>query len=377
MAVRLSTVGMTAEQCETVLPPTSTAGRWLRAALFERPLWVLVVVAVAANAAVVGIAPVPIVDRLVAIARSPFAPPVRDDFLLASPINPLLAHTLGITTRTGVIVLAFVVTIVLSGLGTWLVRRWHSDMAARLVTIAWASSPLMAIELTWLGIYDPWTRLCATVLVVGPRWACAAAALILGFNHFEQGVFIGVAAIGLRSLGSTTVRMSIGTSVAIILGVVAGRLALAGYLSVADAAPDRIAYIGDRGPRRYVEAWAGNPFGIVYSIHALLWVPFVAMLIALDRTSRRRLVLLQIASAPSNPHRPRHHASRSDAVVADRCLRCGLVERADGFAGFRDQVGTASVRRRTDRAPGDLLGLENLHLELGLGARTPVKRVPP
>lgn len=267
-------------------------GSTVRRVFLQSPLWLFAAIVVAPNALVYSVKPAPFADRFVGIARDPWNPPNLDDFFVNSPLSPLVAHHLGLTSGRAYVLLGLVLVVGLTLCAGYLVRRWRGDLAARLILVAWAASPLIVVELTWLGMYDPWTVFAATILTMGPRWAVGLGAILVGFNHFEQGIFIIFAALVVRFLAERDARELARVAGVALAFVAIGRLLQVLYLDSIHATASRVTYLGDRGVDRYVRAWRGHVVAILFSVYGVLWLPLAAMLRRLDTRSRATILAL-------------------------------------------------------------------------------------
>ena len=272
---------------DPVARPDRSWSERLAAVVFDAPIGVPLTLAVVVSGLLFGIFPAPFAERFVAIAQNPLSPPDPDDFLLASPLSPLIASLAGLDTMFRYTAFSFVLLMASATVAVVSTDRWRSPTAARLVLVAWFASPVINVELTWLGMYDPWTWTCACLLVVAPRWVVGAACLVLGFNQFEQGAFILAAAIGVRWVDGRP-RSSLGRAdLAVwVASFATGRLLLSVYLGAAGASPSRLGYIGERGVGRYVEAAFSDLPTLLFSVYGVLWIPLVLMIRSSDQVQR-------------------------------------------------------------------------------------------
>lgn len=198
--------------------------------LFRLPLWALGGLLLVISALKNGIWHTPnLVVFLEIVRHFPDPPPPGPGaYLLSSPLGPAVASALHLDGALAFVLLHLGV-VLLSSFGlVLLVRRRFGDLAARVTLVALFCSPLSNLLLTWLGQPDAFTFATASALVVlqSPLLLLAAAA-VLGVNHFEQGVFIVVAAAALRV--NEERRNAVAFAGAMVLGLVAGRLALLAY----------------------------------------------------------------------------------------------------------------------------------------------------
>lgn len=263
-----------------------------RAWLAGAPIWQLCALAMVASIVLFKLGATPNLDDVQAIARDPFSPDGVDpsgEFIYGSPLVPLIAHHLGFVDAGSIVALHL--ALVAGGLigVAYLIATWVNDLASRLYVAAWFASPLAHVQVTWLGQPDPVTMASAAVVTVGPAWACGVGGLLLGFNHFEQGVFILTAAAAVRSL-----RGSLAPVAWAMIGLVTGRALLQAYFSAAGLNASRVGYVTDRGVMHFLDMWSGVWPWIVFSVYATLWVPLIVMWRRSSRTDRIVLAAAQV-----------------------------------------------------------------------------------
>lgn len=257
--------------------------------LFESPLWALGAGTLCLSGLLNGVYRAPNASVIASIAADPFSPPElgRGSFLLSSPLGPLVSWAIGARDDASFLFVQGVLT-VLAVIGVaHLVRRWHGDTVARLLLIALFCSPLSNLLVGWIGQPDPFTVAGATLVVAGPRWACLVGGLTLGFNHFEQGVFIvGAAAVLRRADAPVLVALA---------GLGAGKLGLEGFHAAfdIDASEDRLAYLRAAGIERHLIATFTNLPTLVFSVLGVMWAPFLWFLTNVERRRALTVGVLQ------------------------------------------------------------------------------------
>lgn len=259
--------------------------------LFESPLWALAAGVLCLSGLLNGVYRAPNASVIASIAADPFSPPElgRGSFLLSSPLGPLVSWAVGAREDTSFLIVQGVLTAVAVMGVAYLMRRWHGDVVARLFLVALFCSPLSNLLVGWIGQPDPFTLVSATLLVAGPRWACLAGGLALGFNHFEQGAFIVAAAVMLRRADRSVM--------AALVGLGAGKLGLMGFHAALDidAGADRIAYLRAAGMERYLVATFANLPTLVFSVLGVMWAPFLWFLLHAERRRALTVGALQFA----------------------------------------------------------------------------------
>ena len=155
------------------------------------------------------------------------------DFLADSPLGLLIARGLGLDSAREWYSLHLMAAI--AAITAWaLVAAAATERGERVTASRWIIlSPFAAILLAWIGSYDPFTLLplaLATVgLALGRTWLLLTGSVLLGFQHFEQGLFslaaLGLAALALGSMSQ--LRASRGQWMIAVAGLVAGKALLA------------------------------------------------------------------------------------------------------------------------------------------------------
>lgn len=264
--------------------------------MFSTPLWLLTGAAMIIATIWFGytFTPNEVVWRY--IASDPFTQLVHGpgEYLYGSPIGPLVAHALGVGVDPYAFRAVQTLVLIASIVGTaYLVRTWAGDVAGRLFVVAWFCSPLANVHVTWIGQPDPITMAAATFVTVGPTWACIAGGMLLGFNHFEQGVFIVAAALILRQFVR---RDGFRFGLCAGAGLAAGRALLAVYHNASNitVTTGRIDYFADLGFGDYFRAWGPNLPALIFSVHGVLWVAVVAMLRNIQPRPRNAVIVVQV-----------------------------------------------------------------------------------
>jgi hypothetical protein len=171
------------------------------------------------------------------------------------------------------------------------VRRWVNELAARLFLIAWFCSPHPQINYRLLGWFDVITVGALTVCAVAPPAAVGIASLVLGFQHFEQGLFGLTVAIVLRNVVRGERVFS--TAAAGYGGLLIGKLALAGYHRAADITPQtRMDFAADRGLADIFVGGIGQTHVLLFSAFGFCWVAVLGMGAALPDRQRWALAVI-------------------------------------------------------------------------------------
>lgn len=116
-------------------------------------------------------------------------------YLRTSPLGPLLFRGLSLEAAWQFVLLHMLALLVVSALiALWCFRvtdGQHRYASARIALL----SPLVAILVINVGMYDPFTVLALALALFAwtsrRPWAMLGAGTLLGFQNFEQGVFMG------------------------------------------------------------------------------------------------------------------------------------------------------------------------------------------
>lgn len=241
-----------------------------------RPLWYLTIVAVAVNALILGIGPVPYLDVAVELMDDPFNPGSMRGVRNVEPGSPamwIVADLLGVDSSAAFWLLNLAVLVAVLILSAYLVACWVSELAGRLFIAAWFASPLANVNVTWLGKPDHVTILATVLIGLGPPGAGALGGFLLGFNHFEQGIFILIATLLVRLAFGGTRRWV----VYMLAGFGAGRALWTLYAADYDAG-SRLEWITEDGIGQFVRIWRGDLPTLLFGAFGVVWVAVIAML---------------------------------------------------------------------------------------------------
>lgn len=221
-------------------------------------------------------------------------------YMLRVPLGQLVYQALPVESLRLFLAL-HVATLLGSGavLVAWMVRRYGAQSAG-IATAVLILSPLTAVLLEWLGIYDAFSMLTWVLLVLalpGHRVLQVAAAVLAGAQNFEQ-VVVGLVLMALlpelhRLVGWRPWFLGL------LVGAVVGRLALEAYLRAAGAeSGSRVSYVIDNSDLVLEAARSflvNLPLGVA-SVLAGLWafaVPALQLMLGRPtRLVRLRLVLV-------------------------------------------------------------------------------------
>jgi hypothetical protein len=263
--------------------------------LFTTPLWILNAAAIAVTVAWFGLAFTDNESAWRSVAVDPFTQHSTGPatYVYNSPIGPAITWLLTDSSKEAWRLVHLLLAVAAIYTTVYLVRRWRGDLIARLVLLAWFCSPLANLTVTWIGQPDPVTILAATMITLGPSWACLTGGALLGFNHFEQGVFIAAAAIILRVAVQHQPRRCASF---IAGGILGGRAALwlVHTVNGMNTGGARLGYIVDHGAGDYLRATGHNLPALIFSVYAALWIPVAMWMRDLPARETRVAVGVQV-----------------------------------------------------------------------------------
>ena len=216
-------------------------------------------------------------DVVFALPKAPEGYAPIDQWIMTSLDGPILARLLGIFTWQNYAVMhAVFVVIATVAIFVW-VRLKFGSRAARLGYLALTLTSAPIFLLTWLGSYDPFTFALSSFLALTTGWlGTLVLALLLGFQHFEQGTFVCLALL-LMMPQRYIKRPAVGAS--LIGGLVLGKGILTLYLRSIGVTGGRLDFALARGlgnswqtQTPLIPIWAFAMLG-----GAWLWVAFIAL----------------------------------------------------------------------------------------------------
>lgn len=263
--------------------PATRAADWI----FTTPLPIITAAVITLPAVLYGISGTVGVNTISRIAPDPMHPTYKAHYLLGSPLGFWAQWALQVDSPDGYVLMHFAALIAAIIGSTLMLRHYWSETAARYMLIAWTLSPLSAIETGSLGQPDPSTIFAAAAIIAGPAGWCVVGGMLLGFNHFEQGVFITAFAGVLRPGRSWS------TAVAAISGLIAGKILLEWYHHAAGIVGDARLDMARSGGSW--EPFARQAVAVTWSVYGLMWV---AVLWAAREGARRFLIVTGVAMLP-------------------------------------------------------------------------------
>jgi len=182
-----------------------------------------------------GIWYIPNLDTSRAIAQNPFVNPFTDPnrhYLFWNWLGPFVAWLIGATGKSQFFAFHFVFSIAYTLLFAGIVFASFSDEAARSAIVLFSILPVSATAYFWVGT-DSITLFLMLLALAFPqaRALTFAIGILLGMQHFEQSFFAAsglLFSVFLSNRQGYTLRYPLRFCVFLLLGVIAGKLALVG-----------------------------------------------------------------------------------------------------------------------------------------------------
>ncbi len=203
--------------------------------VFESRPWKLVLVVCAITLVKTGVWYVPNLGCFQAMAQNPFVNPFdnpHQHYMFWSWLGPFLAWAFHATSKWSFFLFHLAFSIAFTLLFIKVVFSRFSDRSARTSLILFSLLPVSATAYFWVG-YDSITLFVMLLALAWPRYAMVTfvAGVALGMQHFEQSVFAAgglLFAILLSRKCNDALGYSAKFCIALLLGVLAGKLALIG-----------------------------------------------------------------------------------------------------------------------------------------------------
>jgi len=237
-----------------------------------------------------------------AVARTwPHMPlPPEGAYVLRQGLGQALYHASGLV-GTGHFLAFHIVTLLVAGglLSGWMLRRLGVQRGTIAVCLL-LLSPVTAVLLEWIGIYDSFSVLVWVLMLLtlrGRWWLQLAVAVLLGVQNFEQSV-VSIVLLALlpeagRPLGLRA------RPAALLAGTFVGKVVLELYLRAEDASSgSRAAFLENPELLHFVlKTFAQLAPIIVFTVLGALWIPVVHRLPAVWAAATRSFRLRVLAAA--------------------------------------------------------------------------------
>ncbi len=238
------------------------------------------------------------------ITRNPFLGQAEGEWVLTSFLGPMLGYFTGANrSLLAYCLLHFIVFLLGITLLVFLIRRQHSDFAARAVLIVLFTSPVANVVLTWLGSPDAFTVLLGLAIAAfWDRWIVVLlCSILLGIDHPEQGSII-LLLLMLFSFIARGRGGAIRTGAIGMAGLLLGAAGVQTYFAARhfEVLYSRVEYILEQGPFEYVKSTFSQPFALLFSLfNALLFflAAYVVQYWKRDKTARAFVVCSLLAFA--------------------------------------------------------------------------------
>lgn len=203
--------------------------------IFEAPAWKLILVIAALTLFKTGIWSIPNLGESQAIADNPFTNPLPNPdahYLLWSWLEPFLAWAIGINSQWQFFVLRLLTVVAFTLLFVRVAFTHLSSDMARSSIVLFSVLPVSATAYFWVS-GDALTLLLMLLALAFPASLIFTfvVAVLLGMQHFEQGVFAAAGllfAVALSHRQQVALKHSWKFCLCLLLGVVVGKLVLIG-----------------------------------------------------------------------------------------------------------------------------------------------------
>jgi hypothetical protein len=215
------------------------------------------------------------------------------DYRNWSMLPLVLGRVFAAGTTAAFATVQFVVMVVGSAvLVGWVARR--SPAVALAATLALFATTVPAYAMAFMGSYDQVLLVALVGMAISDqRLAAALFGIVVGLTHGELGV---IAATGLVALAAVGVGPSTRVRAWGLGGVVAGRLGLTVWLTIAGQPSDRFTYIREQGLDRMLDHFTATWPVILLTAAGGGWL-IIAAALAEWRSRRIALVVVVILAA--------------------------------------------------------------------------------
>lgn len=202
--------------------------------IYETQRWRLVTILVIMSILKSGIWIIPNLSFSWMIAQNPFVNPLQQwpeaHYLYWSWLAPFLAWCIGATGKAAFVAFHFAFSLGFSAFFIVLIFKRFADTVARTALVLFIVLPVSATPYFWVSMDSVTLFLMVCALGVRRLWPLAfLIGVALGMQHFEQAfcaLGVLIVALMLNKYCKCEVRYSIGWALALITGIVAGKLLL-------------------------------------------------------------------------------------------------------------------------------------------------------
>ena len=201
--------------------------------IFESAAWKIVLAILMISLIKTGIWYIPNIDLLINIAQNPFENPFSNPnqhYLFWNWLGPFLAWLVGATDRWRFFAFHFAFSLAFTAIFIRFIFVNLSDKSARISLIIFSCLPVSATSYFWVGV-DSLTLFLMILSLSFPSSLLFVfvVAILLGMQHFEQGLFASSAlliAIYLSHRQGYALRYSWRFCAALLVGVIVGKIIL-------------------------------------------------------------------------------------------------------------------------------------------------------
>lgn len=241
--------------------------------------WGMVAGSALLGVALYGFSYAPTIDRLIEISSKGFSQQNLDDFLVNSPLLPLLAALFSIQNKILFAIFCLSVSLLILASVVYYYARTENEENAKIISLAIVLSPSFIISLAWMGMYDL-LHIAMTILMFAARSRIGLllGSLILGFNHTEQALVLLIIvtileksdlSISSRARSRDLFRVTLMRTSGLLVGAVVLKM----YHSRTGSPRSRAEYIEISGVGRYLDNLFQHSLLIPISGFGALTVP--------------------------------------------------------------------------------------------------------
>jgi hypothetical protein len=241
-----------------------------------------------------GIWVVPSIDLIqqvsINLSQNPFPDRPMAHYLVTSFLGPMLAHFLGFSSSIPLWAGFYFITFVVGfcALLNALKNRFGNSVA-RCVGVAFVCLPVSSPVLTWLGYTDVFTFLISTALVVSQLSGLSLfCGLLLGLNHFEQGILIVSSLLFINFLDPTREKKTQIHLLVAVAGLFCAKFALAYWFHIHQfhLTSGRLYYVQQLGLPRILSQIFTNFHALIFSFFNVFWLVIIFLLIQFKPASK-------------------------------------------------------------------------------------------
>lgn len=209
-----------------------------------------------------------------------------ENYFQRSPLLPLIAHFLRLTSRFEFAGLSLTIVLVGWALLGSLSRQRDGETLGFLSTALIVLHPVSLVLISWLGTPDALTFLLTCIFLYSRSpFVLGVAAALGGFNH-PISVLVAPALLGLRQAADEQIGSR--NWLAVSVGLVIGSLGVLVFLKAFDIqAYTRLDFLLSRNLSTWIRQNLSLLPHSLYSLHQIVWLPIGMSLLVMPRRTRR------------------------------------------------------------------------------------------